>query len=273
MLSNKNNYLYFFLIISIIVIAIAIGYSYSIDYLYGNKVNGASVGDSYGALNAIFSGLAFSGVILTVIMQKDELKLQREELQETRKEFQMSRATNVIYNQLKKFDSEMSNFEFIDSDGDIIEKGTKGILELNKVIAIKPTKNGAIILGMDAGRRNWLIRQIRPLITNRNTLLILTAGLKLSLKIVNDICSDDSFNEIEKIKLKSLFYRNISSLHTYTFEGIIKQIEEFKAKIYEHNDHHVWKFTQGEFNYLLKSTDCFKLLLDNLDEIIDKEKG
>ncbi len=37
-------------------------------------------GDTFGALNALFSGLAFAGVIYTILLQRKELKLTREEL-------------------------------------------------------------------------------------------------------------------------------------------------------------------------------------------------
>jgi len=43
-------------------------------------------GDMFGAVNALFSGLAFAGIILTILLQRKELSLQREELKETRKE-------------------------------------------------------------------------------------------------------------------------------------------------------------------------------------------
>lgn len=43
-------------------------------------------GDSFGILTSLFSGLAFSGMIITILLQKEELKLQRQELSETRKE-------------------------------------------------------------------------------------------------------------------------------------------------------------------------------------------
>jgi Na+/H+ antiporter NhaC len=33
-------------------------------------------GDKFGAVNALFSGLAFAGIIITVYMQKEELSLQ-----------------------------------------------------------------------------------------------------------------------------------------------------------------------------------------------------
>jgi hypothetical protein len=41
----------------------------------------AAFGDSFGPLTSLFSGLAFSGLIITIVMQKDELKLQRKELE------------------------------------------------------------------------------------------------------------------------------------------------------------------------------------------------
>jgi len=46
----------------------------------------ASFGDMFGGINAIFSGLAFLGVIYTIILQGKELQLQREELRLTREE-------------------------------------------------------------------------------------------------------------------------------------------------------------------------------------------
>jgi len=40
-------------------------------------------GDSFGALNAVFSGLAFAGVIVTVLIQMEELRATREELRKS----------------------------------------------------------------------------------------------------------------------------------------------------------------------------------------------
>ena len=44
------------------------------------------LGDMFGVGNAIFSALAFAGVILAILMQKRELELQRQELKWTRTE-------------------------------------------------------------------------------------------------------------------------------------------------------------------------------------------
>lgn len=48
-------------------------------------------GDKFGAINALFSGLAFAGLIVTLLYQKEELKLQREELAQTREELKGQR--------------------------------------------------------------------------------------------------------------------------------------------------------------------------------------
>ena len=48
-------------------------------------------GDMFGIANALFSGLAFAGVIITIWMQREELELQRLELQATRCEIRGQR--------------------------------------------------------------------------------------------------------------------------------------------------------------------------------------
>lgn len=45
----------------------------------------AAFADRFGVTNAVFSGLAFGGVIIAILMQRQELELQRKELVQTRK--------------------------------------------------------------------------------------------------------------------------------------------------------------------------------------------
>ena len=47
-------------------------------------------GDVYGSINALFSGLAFAGVIVAILLQRQELILQRQELSLTRQELTKS---------------------------------------------------------------------------------------------------------------------------------------------------------------------------------------
>ncbi|ELE8119474.1 hypothetical protein RB980_002081 [Vibrio fluvialis] len=48
-------------------------------------------GGMFGAVNTLFSGFAFCGVIYAIILQRKELELQREELKATREELSLHR--------------------------------------------------------------------------------------------------------------------------------------------------------------------------------------
>lgn len=54
--------------------------------LYDQMPERGQFGDQFGAINALFSGLAFAGVIVAILLQGEELKLQRQELADTRAE-------------------------------------------------------------------------------------------------------------------------------------------------------------------------------------------
>lgn len=64
-----------------------------------------TLGDMFGTVNALFSGLAFAGIIFTILLQRKELGYQRKELKETRAEFVIQNKTlknqrfeNTFYN-------------------------------------------------------------------------------------------------------------------------------------------------------------------------------
>ena len=60
-------------------------------------------GDMFGAVNALFSGLAFAGLIITLILQRRELSLQRDELEQTREE---------LKNQREEFEKENETLKY-----------------------------------------------------------------------------------------------------------------------------------------------------------------
>jgi hypothetical protein len=69
-------------------------------------------GDMFGAVNALFSGLAFAGIIISLYMQQSELKLQRKELKLQRKELSSTNKEFHIQNQtmeLQKFENTFFN--------------------------------------------------------------------------------------------------------------------------------------------------------------------
>ena len=81
-------------------------------------------GDKFGAVNALFSGLAFAGLIITLILQRKELSLQREELEQTRGEFveqnrtqKRQRFENTYFNLVSLHQHITDNLEYECPDG------------------------------------------------------------------------------------------------------------------------------------------------------------
>lgn len=74
------------LILIVVVVCIIIVSWVGIDYFISCNEERGQFGDKFGSVNALFSGLAFAGLIYTITLQRKELGLQRVELSLTRKE-------------------------------------------------------------------------------------------------------------------------------------------------------------------------------------------
>lgn len=59
-------------------------------------------GDMFGSINALFSGLAFAGVVFAIMLQRKELALQRAELKLTREELKGQKREMALQNQTLK---------------------------------------------------------------------------------------------------------------------------------------------------------------------------
>lgn len=114
--------------IGIVVILLWIISGFIIDYYWGEDGRG-TIGDMFGAVNALFSGLAFAGLIITLLYQKEELSLQRAELSQTRqelesqcKEFEQQNKTlkqqrfdNTFFNMLTLQQEIINNIRYVDN--------------------------------------------------------------------------------------------------------------------------------------------------------------
>lgn len=56
-------------------------------------------GDMFGGLNTLFSGLAFCGIIISILLQSSELKMQREEIRQNREELKGSKIAQQAQSQ------------------------------------------------------------------------------------------------------------------------------------------------------------------------------
>lgn len=72
-------------------------YYFFLKYNFNSLSERGQFGDSFGFMNTIFTGLAFSGVIVTILMQRHELIKQREDLERGRLEDRKQRFEKSIF--------------------------------------------------------------------------------------------------------------------------------------------------------------------------------
>lgn len=121
-------------------------------------------GDSFGAINALFAGLAFAGVILALIYQRKELGVQQEELKEQRRAmqketfertfFQLLDTLNVRRNSMVcSFDIEIYDATKVYTENELVEHLHPYLKKIDEVCDISsfPTKrDGKIYLKVTA---------------------------------------------------------------------------------------------------------------------------
>jgi hypothetical protein len=72
--------------LSLVVVGIMVVGYFLIPHFFG-KIDGPGIfGDMFGAINTLFSGFAFIGIIYAIYLQQEQLKTQQEELKLTREE-------------------------------------------------------------------------------------------------------------------------------------------------------------------------------------------
>lgn len=94
--TDKDNKDHGIWIIGSVVALLIIGLWITTYFLLVNNEEKGPIGDMFGSVNALFSGLALAGIILTILLQRKELQLQRIELRDTRREFETQNATLKI---------------------------------------------------------------------------------------------------------------------------------------------------------------------------------
>ena len=94
--SDENPSWWPFVLWAAVVVIFWLSSAKILSYLYP-KITFA---DSYGAVNTLFAGLAFAGVIYSIILQGEELRLQRKEIRESREELARTAKAQHISAQL-----------------------------------------------------------------------------------------------------------------------------------------------------------------------------
>ncbi len=85
--TNSRNVLGYMVIAIIIIWLLS---AIIIYYISPNWSDRGTIGDMFGAVNALFSGLAFVGLIYTIMLQREEISMNMKEIELNRKELKKS---------------------------------------------------------------------------------------------------------------------------------------------------------------------------------------
>lgn len=236
----KNNYLKLFFYISLGIIALSIIYPFLMKILFDSWAERGTVGDTYGALNTIFSGIALSGVIITLLLQKEdlenqkiEMQLQREEMINTRNEFLMTRSTNLVYNQLERFENSVKEFKILYLDN--IYVGNEALLLLyNK------TKKFTLLSDNEEQRlqkvKGIILNNLNIYGLNKENIENFAQNTHYSVQVLKQIILSPTLERKDQEDLKRIFFTNIGFIKMDVLKNISETISyalQYRKQIIE----------------------------------------
>lgn len=185
-------------------------------------------GDMFGAVNALFSGLALFGIIVSIIMQKEELGLQRIELRNTRTEFETNRLTNIVFKQVEYLNSYAS----------------KCLFKTNMILANSQTTNFGDIKELmqkfkeserpDDNKTDLPTKISNLLSTNQVEVMVIIDKCYNSFNGLKDVLDKSVIDREIKDQLMQLFASNVDlylyDFFNYYFKFLNKVINDNKEK-------------------------------------------
>ncbi|GEM_PF-2189126 len=279
---KEVNYFIIFIWIAIGLLIISIVFPFFVNCFFSDWSKSGTFGDTFGALNTLFSGLALAGVIVTIMMQKTELKnqqhelsLQRSEMQETRKEFLVNRATNIVYNQLDRFEKNLGELTITYEESKYVGNDAISLLDSIKKIISRPFYKQEEEYNNEM--KAALIKLIKYYSPNKSEFEKFAHNAYNSVAVLKRVIFKTNLEINELNDLKNLFFVNIGFINMGVIEYISDyadvEIKYLKVEDYWENDIEVGVMQRA--NIFFKSIKQFyrlQLTNDNFETEILKWK-
>lgn len=252
---ENDRYFTLFLKIAALFLAIAFIFPFAVNHFFLDWTKSGTFGDTFGALNALFSGLALAGVIVTILIQRTELKnqrielsLQRNEMKETRKEFLLNRTTTLVYNQLDRFEKALSELIIRVLNGTPL-KGNDAILYLdnNKHEVYNPYDKPEN--EYKAEMKTSIIELLKIYTLNKSEIEKFSHSVCNSVDVLQRLIYKTDLDIAELNDLKNLFFVNIGFINMGVIERIVEvadnQLKYLEAKDYVENNIEIGAITHS----------------------------
>lgn len=274
--SKIENHLSIFIKFAAGLTIFSIAFPFIVNYFFDDWTKSGTFGETFGALDGLFSGLALAGVIVTILIQKSELEnqrlelqLQRTEMQQTRKEFLINRTTNLVYSQLDRFEKCLNELTIIHNG--VTHKGNDAIslLDENDNTVFKPYNKPEDVY--KAEMKASIIKSLKIYTPNKSNIEKFAHNAYNSVEVLKRLIYKTKL-EIEELNdLKKLFFDNIGFINMGVIERISEvannELEYIEEEDYINNGLEVCQLQRA--NIFLKSIN--KFYQDNLtkDNFID----
>lgn len=251
---NKNeNYLHWFLIIAAVLVILTICFPFVINLFFKKWEESGVFGDTFGALNALFSGLAFAGLTTTIIIQRGELKIQKIELELQRKEFLLNRVTGIIYNQLDRFEKSVNDFKININLGECLT-GNDAIMYLSDMTEdVYYVQKSVEIDNLEMKEK--VIKNLKLYLKFKASIISFSKNICCNFEIIEHIIYKTELEIEELNNLKNIFFENIGFVKMGLLQNISK-ITELERKYLSNYDYKNHNFEVGGLsraNIFLKS--------------------
>jgi hypothetical protein len=202
-------------------------------YLYTNfdTSDRSSIGDMFGAINALFSGVALFGIILSIFLQQNSLELQQEEIKLTRDEFKHSRLTNILFKTVDYINNRIRTFQF--QGISIIGANTNNSVELLGIEKFSNfIKSHLYKLNSTLSDDNIKLDSYQKIEIYTSEIFIILKDILNSIEAFDQVLQLTSLNTDVKKELIILFK---NSLDKNAYE-MLKSIIELPISNLSHND-------------------------------------
>lgn len=258
--NNSDKYLSNFFKIAVGLVVISIAFPFIVNHFFSNWQTSGTFGDTFGALNALFSGLAFAGVIVTILIQKSELENQMTEMKETRKEFLINRTTNLVYSQLDRFEKSLSELTITHNGTTYTGNDAISFLDDNKEPVYPPFDKPEE--EYNAEMKAAIIKLLKIYTPNKSQIEKFAHTAYNSVEVLKRLIYKTDLEVEELNDLKNLFFVNVGSINMGVIDRISEVAEDeikfLKVEDYMDNGLDVGKLMRA--NIFLKSIKKFSAL-------------
>lgn len=262
--NKPDNYISSFLKIAIILLVISVAFPFIINFFFSDWTKSGTFGDTFGALNALFSGLAFAGIIITILIQRSELQNQRTELQlqrtemaETRKEFLLNRTTTLVYNQLERFEKCLRELTFTHNGTTYVGNDAISFLDENKINVYKPFDKPEEEYKLE--KKESIIKLLKLYTPNKSQIEKFAHNAYNSVSVLERLIYKTDLEITQLNELKNIFFTNIGFVNMGVIERI-SDVAEDELKFLDVDDYMKNNLEVGELmraNIFLKSIKEF----------------